>query len=253
MRIGISALLFNIEEALNLCKKIENIKHIEIGIDNLDECEKLCDYKDRIKELDLSLGIHLPMELNTCENVDYIRNSWIEFVEKLYDNVKEIDIKYINLHLGYVMSNRLKKNRDKYLNISSDFLKVLSDRIDTNISIENVYSDNGDFSNVGNIAYDFEYIFERVKNRRLWFCYDTGHNLINKDNYIKQLSQKIKIIHLSDNDGINDKHIGIGKGILSKEHIKEVVNLDTNYMVLEINYKDIEDSIKNLDFIMKEV
>ena len=43
------------------------------------------------------------MELNTCENIDYIRNSWIEFVEKLYENVKDLNIKYFNLHLGYVM------------------------------------------------------------------------------------------------------------------------------------------------------
>ena len=45
MRLGISALLFNIDEALELCKQIDYINHIEIGIDNLDECLILNKYK----------------------------------------------------------------------------------------------------------------------------------------------------------------------------------------------------------------
>jgi len=72
MEIGISALSFNIEEALDICEKIDEIKHIEMGIDNLEECENLYKYKGRIKKLNLSLGIHLPMELNACENITYI-------------------------------------------------------------------------------------------------------------------------------------------------------------------------------------
>jgi len=253
MEIGISALLFNIEEALDICEKIDKIKHIEMGIDNLEECENLYKYKGRIKKLNLSLGIHLPMELNACENITYIKSSWIEFVKKLDENLKDLDIKYFNLHLGYAMSDRLQKNKERYLNISNEFLQILNKEINTNISIENVYSNNGDFSNVGNIAYDFEYIFSKTKSNKLWFCYDTGHNLINEDDYINKLSSKIKIIHLSDNDGISDIHIGIGKGVLSKAHIKEVLKLNIKYMILEINYEHIEDSIKELNSIMKEV
>lgn len=253
MKIGIAALLFNIEEALDICKKIDRIKHIELGIDNIEECKSLYKYKDIIRELDLSLGIHLPMELNTCENVEYIRNSWVEFVNRLDEELKDLDIKYFNLHLGYVMSNRLKKNKDKYLNISTEFLQSLNQGVNINISIENVYSNHGDFSNVGNIAYDFEYIFSKIKSDKLWFCYDTGHNLINRDEYINKLNSKIKIVHLSDNDGMSDIHIGIGKGILSKEHIKEVLKLNPKYMVLEINYEHIECSLKKLDYIIKEV
>lgn len=253
MKIGISALLFNIEEALEICEKIDVIKHIEVGIDNLDECKILYKYKNRIEKLNLSIGIHLPMELNTCENIEYIRNSWIKFIKKVDEELIELNIKYFNLHLGYVMSNRLKKNKEKYLNISTEFLQTLRQEIKTNISIENVYSNRGDFSNIGNIAYDFEYIFNKIKSNELWFCYDTGHNLINEDDYINKLNSKIKIIHLSDNDGINDIHIGIGKGILSKEDIKEVLNLNVEYAVLEINYEHIAHSINELNYIMEEV
>lgn len=253
MIIGISALLFNMEEALDLCEKVSEIKHIELGLDNLDECAKLYKYKDRIEELGLSLSIHLPMELNTCENVEYIRKSWINFTKNISNDLKAFNIKYFNLHLGYVISNRLKRNKEKYLNNSIGFLEELCEEINCEITIENVYSNNGDFSNVGNTVYDFEYIFKVVKNDNLGFCYDTGHYLINKDNYINSLKNKVKVIHLSDNDGIDDIHIGIGRGILQKRHIKEVLNIEAKYMILEINYEHIKETINKLNSIMGEV
>lgn len=253
MIIGISALLFNIEEALHLCEEISEIKHIEVGLDNLDECIKLYEYKDRIKEIGLSLGIHLPLELNTCENIEYIRKSWVNFVINMDDELKDLDIKYFNLHLGYVMSNRIKKNKEKYLNHSIQFLKEISTKLKCKITIENVYSNNGDFSNVGNTAYDFEYIFNGIENSNIGFCYDTGHYLINKDEYLSLLKNKIEIVHLSDNYGIDDIHIGIGKGVLTNEHIRDVIDTNAKYMILEINYEHIKDSINKLNNIMGEV
>ena len=82
MKIGISALIFNIEEALKICEENKEINHIEIGIDNLSDCDKLKIYKDKINDLNLSVGIHLPMELNPCEDIVYIRDSWVKFVKE---------------------------------------------------------------------------------------------------------------------------------------------------------------------------
>lgn len=251
MKIGISALLFNLENALDLCEKLRNINHIELGIDNLSECKTIYKYINRINQLDLTLGIHLPMEFNTCDNIEYINNSWLKFFSKIENELKEFNIKYYNLHLGYVISSRLEKNREKYLDISSVFLDNLSKMTDSNITIENVYSNGGDFSNIGNKLYDFEYIFNKVKNKKLSFCYDTGHYLINRDDYINVIKDKIKVIHLSDNDGISDLHIGLGKGILTKEHIKKLLNTNAEYLILEINHNNIEESIKILENIKK--
>lgn len=253
MQLGISALLFNIEQALELCKKLDYITHIEIGIDNLEDCKVLYKYKDKIIDLRLSVGIHLPMELNTCENIKYIRDYWNEFISKINNNLKGLDIKYYNLHLGYIITDRLKKNRNKYIKNSIDFLNKTSLENGVTVSIENTYSKGGDISNVGNMVSDFEYIFENIKNSKVCFCYDTGHNLINNDDYINELKEKITIVHLSDNDGNEDSHLGIGMGVLSKKHIKEVLNLNPKYLVLEIDYEYIEDTIDKLNFIKKEV
>lgn len=253
MKLGVSALLFNLDKAIDICKKFDRIKHIELGLDNLDECFKLYKYKDELDKLGLSLGIHLPMEVNPCDNIEYIRTSWVGFINKMDNRLKEFNIDYFNMHLGYVISERLHKNKEKYLDNSILFFEELLKSGNKIISIENTYSKGGDFSNIGYIYEDFEYIFNRINDKKLCFCYDTGHNLINKGNYIENLNDRLEIIHLSDNDGIEDKHLGIGRGILSEKEIKGLLNLNAKYLILEINHNHIEETVDILDKIKKGV
>lgn len=246
MKIGISALPFNLEEALDICCKNKKIEHIEVGIDNLEDIDILKKYKDRIQNLNLSISIHLPMELNTCENIKYIRNSWIDFICEI-DKVLSVDfdVEYYNLHLGYVMTNRLDKNRQKYLKNTVEFLdnNKLNQKLNGKIiSIENTYSKGGDFSNVGDRVDDFNYIFNNIVSKDVCFCYDTGHDLINKSNY-SQISYITKIIHFSDNNGIEDLHIGYKKGILTDEIFDKIKEINPDYLILEINFDDIEYTI----------
>ena len=181
MRIGISALIFNLKEALQICEKNEDINHIEIGIDNLKDCEELKKFESEIKKLNLSAGIHLPMELNPCEDIEFIREKWIEFIVELNNQLNFLDISYFNMHLGYVMTNRLNKNKEKYLNNMVDFFNKLSAKINCLITIENTYTKGGDFSNMGSCVEDFIYIFNNNKNIK--FFYDSGHDLICKSEY----------------------------------------------------------------------
>lgn len=253
MKLGISALLFNLDEALELCEHIKEINHIEIGIDNLEDILSLNEYKDKFINLNLSLGIHLPMELNPCENIKYISQSWIDFIKKMDLNLEGFNIEYFNMHLGYALSERLYKNRTKYLDNSIEFLKELLKECNKTITIENTYSKGGDFSNVGYIYEDFKYIFNKVENKRLCFCYDTGHNLISNSNYIENLQNKFEILHLSDNDGIKDRHLGIGRGILSEDEIKKIINFSFKYLILEIDHEHVKETIDKLNKIKKEV
>jgi len=246
MKIGISALPFNLEEALDICEKNKKIDHIEVGLDNLEDVEVLKKYKAKIENLNLSVSIHLPMELNTCENIKYIRNSWIDFICKINDALSDdFDIKYYNLHLGYVMTNRLDRNRQKYLKNTVEFLndiklnKKLNGRI---LSIENTYSKRGDFSNIGDRVDDFNYIFNNIINNGVYFCYDIGHELISKNDYT-EVFDMTKIIHFSDNNGIDDLHLGYKKGVLTDEIFDKIEKINPNYLILEIDFKDIEDTI----------
>lgn len=246
MKIGISALTFQIQNAIDICKKYDYINHIEIGIDNIEDCKIVRKYLSDIKKFNLSIGIHLPMELNSCENINYINNSWIEFIEKISKELCEFDIKYFNLHLGYAITNRYYSKKYNYLDNSIKFLNILSSKINCYITIENTYSNGGDISNIGTSSDEFEYIFNNVKKHNVKFCYDTGHNLINKSKYLNNLSNEIKLVHLSDNDGKKDMHIGLGKGKLNLNEINQLISINPDIVILEVNYSDIESSLKVL-------
>lgn len=243
MKIGISALVHEIDKAIDICKNNDCVNHIEVGIDNLCECEKLLTYVNEFKSNNISIGIHLPMELNTCENIEYINKSWIEFIVKMEDKLKNMDVQYFNMHLGYVIKVRYEKNKEKYLDNTIKFLKNLD--INSDVFIENTYSHGGDVCNIGTTTYEFEYIFNSVSNAG--FCYDTGHNLINEDDFVVKLKDKINLIHLSDNDGVIDSHIGLGRGNLNLSNIDDLVNLKPKFIIVEVGYKNINESIKLLE------
>ena len=241
IRIGISSLIFNINEALEICNKNKEINHIEIGIDNISDCELLKKYAETIKKLNLSVGIHLPMELNPCEDIIFIKDKWINYINILNEELKFLNISYFNMHLGYVMTNRLTRNKVKYLNnIVYFFNQLLLKNNNLLITIENTYTKGGDFSNVGSDVEDFEYIFKCNKDIR--FCFDSGHNLICKSNYYL-LKNKIKVIHLSDNNGVEDEHSGILKGNLTSQELKIILSLKPEFLVLEMNLNDVEESL----------
>ena len=240
MKVGISALIFNLKEALDICENNKEINHIEIGIDNIKDCEELKRYEYKIKDLHLSVGIHLPMELNPCEHIEFIRNKWIDYIITLNEKLNFLEISYFNMHLGYVMTNRLSKNKEKYLNNIIDFFNKLLKIKNLPITIENTYTKGGDFSNVGSKVEDFHYIFQH--NENINFCYDTGHNLICKSNY-NLLKDKIKIIHLSDNNTKEDEHLGLMKGKLDYNELKYILSINPEFLVLEMNFDDIEESL----------
>lgn len=245
MKMGVSLLLFNLKEGLKLCSDNKLIEHIEIGVDNISDCDEIAKYKDKIKELNLSVGIHLPMELNTCEEVDYIRDRWVDFINIVHEKLGDLNVQYYNMHLGYVRSGKLNRRNKKYLHNSIDFFDKLSlneNLKDTYITMENTYSDGGDLCWVGNNMEDFFYIFSNTKNKNLYFCYDSGHDLINRSNYFS-LKDKFKVLHLSDNDGYMDQHLGLNNGILSEFMVRQMMSSKAEYLVLEMDLKYIKSSI----------
>ncbi len=242
MRLGISALVSNLSEALEICKANKEINHIEIGIDNISDCKELKKYETSIKNLGLSVGIHLPMELNACEDILFIKEKWIEYIVKLNKEISYLNACYFNMHLGYVMTNRFTNNKKKYLdNILNFFDKLLSNNNSLPMTIENTYTKGGDFSNVGSDVEVFEYILNH--NEDIKFCFDSGHNLINRSDYFS-LENKTQVIHLSDNNGIEDEHKGLLEAKLSKEELNKILSMQkAEFLILEMKFEYIEQSL----------
>lgn len=63
---------------------------------------------------------------------------------------------------------------------------------------------------IENIDYQdlFVKVFEKIDNKYLRFCYDSGHNncFDSHFNYLKKYQDKLICLHLHDNDGLDDLH-----------------------------------------------
>ncbi len=236
----------DLKEKIKICKEI-GFNHIEVGIDHLEEWEFVYEEKESIQRNGMTLGVHMPMELNACENINYIQKYWMKFFIDHYNKGREINVKYYNLHLGYGLKNKVKKYREKYLENALYFFYTLLEKIkDADIYIENTYSHEGDLINLGNKVVDFQYIFKKIHKNNFGFCYDTGHALIDKDDYISSLNNHIKLLHLNDNDGKEDLHLGLNEnGRLKETEIQYLLKLENlQYMVLEMDKKFLKNSKK---------
>lgn len=245
MKIGIGALVSNMKEGIEFCKNNSIISHMEIGVDSLSDCDELRKYAQELIEMGLTIGIHLPLEVNTCEDIEMIRHKWVHFVKQIFKETSYLSPKYYNLHLGYGLKSSLNRDRIKYLRNTVEFLDDLYDEKQINLTIENTYTKNGEVCSIGTRVEDFEYIFEHTKNNNVKFCYDTGHDLINRSNYFK-LWNKFKVVHLSDNDGSIDQHLGISNGQLSEYMIRKALSSNGEYIVLEMQLMYVKDSTETL-------
>lgn len=254
MRIGFSSMAYEIKEKIKICEKL-GFNHIEVGIDNLEDWNYLYHNKDEFIKNDISIGVHMPMELNTCDPIKMANKFWLDYFYENYKKGKVLNVRYYNLHLGYGLKNKVEKDRIGYLNNTANFLlQFLNNIDDVDIYIENTYSKNGDLINLGNMMSDFEYLFKNVTKYNLGFCYDTGHNLINKDEYLNILSEKIRLVHLSDNDGNEDLHLGLSEnGLITEKDIKDIVEIKKNkYLVFEMNTKYLNESLDLYKKIFKK-
>ena len=248
MKIGISTMAKNVKEKIRICKEL-SFNHLEIGIDNFEDWNYVKDSYCDLKRSNISIGIHLPMEMNVCEPIKHINDSWLNYLRENHNEGKKIGVEYYNLHLGYGIKNKVLRNRENYLDNALYFFYNLFNNIDDiKISIENTYSEIGDFINLGTNVDDFKIIFDNIETDKLFFCYDSGHNLINKSEYIEKINHKIKLTHLSQNDGIKDLHLGLSQnGKLKIDEIKNILKLKhLEYVVLEMDNIYLKDSKKIL-------
>jgi len=78
---------------------------------------------------------------------------------------------------------------------------------------------------------------------------DVAHANLNSQirDFLKQLPQKIVHIHISDNDGISDLHLGIGYGNVNWNHFAKLIKTADYCNLLVIELTDhIEESIQFL-------
>jgi sugar phosphate isomerase/epimerase len=92
----------------------------------------------------------------------------------------------------------------------------------------------------------FETVMQEISSPNLGFCYDSSHDWITDEesptSILRQWSHRLTNVHLSDNDGIEDRHWLPGEGIvdwLEVCHILSGLNFP-GHLMLEVMPKETE-------------
>ncbi|HOV13976.1 MAG TPA: TIM barrel protein, partial [Spirochaetota bacterium] len=137
---------------------------------------------------------------------DYsVKNS---FIEELVDFSNKLEPLTVTIHF-----NKLTEDVLEFMLIN--LKKTIK------LSIENVVDNINKY-------YDTDYLEFMKKNKKIYNIYSTfdiGHSFINNEDIITQFEKlnkpgvEISTMHIHNNDGVNDSHLSLDKGVINYKEI----------------------------------
>ncbi|MCP8307874.1 MAG: sugar phosphate isomerase/epimerase [archaeon] len=172
-----------------------------------------------------SFTVHSPYsEINIADLDALRRRESLAKLKRSIDSAAKIEAKALVLHPGLKMKDQIVAER-----LNEESILTLYDYAESfglTLALENMTSNTQYFMTK---PIDFEEFLERTRIR-LKIAFDIGHahvgDLVNE--FVSKLSDKFIIIHVHDNNGMRDEHLGIGDG--------------------SIDWDDFADQIMELDF-----
>lgn len=239
--IGISTLClsdYRLEFALEYLSNLSN--YIEVISEGFHDVKK---YGEVLESFDLKYSIHLPfIGLDIANIREEIRNASLDIIKDGIDASVKYDPFIYVVHPGMVAAKHLKKENMDAFKKSVIFLNELSLEYSIDIALENM---------------PLKFLFltrpdELSLIDGLKFCLDIGHANITK-NIDEFLYREINHVHIHDNNGLSDDHLGLGLGNIDIELVLERLKNKQKMpnIVIELNKKeDLEPSIRLLNSLL---
>lgn len=231
----------------------ERIKQIkESGYDYImlwceDETyPKFIDKKDLIKivkSYDLYLdNVHLPFD-----NINYLwlegidRQNKVDEVKRWMYECKECGAETVVLHAtngnNIMLNNSLGyKSFEEIINEANN--------IKLRVALENTQ-----------MLYYLDFILEEIKSDYVGLCYDSSHDFIKGQScgdILDKWKDRLFCVHLSDCDGISDKHWIPGKGIVNWDKIINIIKqTNCKSFSMETYPSESEKNLKPNEFLIK--
>lgn len=186
-------------------------EYLEKEIDGLQK------HIDAIKNIK-SRSVHGPFADLCLGSFDkMIRDVTRNRFEYAYDVAEKLEAKNIVLHHGYVPKTSYPPNWIKRsIVFFNDFFVDKSN--DIKIHLENVLEFNSD------ILFG---LIEGLQGKSIDVCLDIGHAHCNSKilvvEWIKRLNDNIGYVHMHDNNGLEDEHLGLGMGNIPLDEVCEAL------------------------------
>ncbi len=235
-------------------KIIDLLKKYEIGLELvlfsspycLDKQDEFIEnYKNELGDLygQIDISLHGPyVELSPGTRDELIAKVSKYRMQQVYDVAKKMNAKYIVYHNAYYPNTysyiEWMQNAPDYWN------EFLQDKKKDNIKIhiENVFEED---------YFIINELMEEIGDEKTSVCLDVGHvNVYSKvevKEWMRILKKYIKHMHIHNNKGDKDSHLGINKGSLDLLKILDSVKNEDISISLEISdLKQLEESLEIL-------
>lgn len=234
-----------LEKVLPLCDKYQLGIEIQ-GFHNtniMETTRERIDIYKSILPISIERHLHAPFwDLCLGSNNKKIAEVTRYFFDYAYEIADELDCKSITVHHGYVPNTSSpQKWTDRAIAFWNDFLEAHPGSI--NLYMENQLEFNPDIL----VA-----IIDSLPDNRVAVNLDIGHahcaGKIPVIEWIKQLSNRIKYVHLHQNNGIIDEHLGLTQGTIPMRKVLDALEEYSPNAVwaLECNEESMEESIELL-------
>ncbi len=222
----------------------------ELGIDAYAIDELTEDWHkslaERLKKENMECGVHLPfLDLQPGSMDDLILKATRERLKKAMDIAKIYSPKFMVAHANFIPF--YCEFFSKWINRAIETWKQVLEKWPENrppLYLENVreYDPRPLVDLLSELSSDVD----NVK-----FCFDIGHwssygggsRYKNLSNWIQTLSPYLAHLHLHDNDGVKDQHIGLGLGSIPWEEffsLLELLNLSPTFTLEPHSKEDMD-------------
>jgi sugar phosphate isomerase/epimerase len=213
-----------LDQVLPIALKYQvGIEVLEFAIpENLDQAASLLpEIRQKVSAIPL-IGLHGPFsELVPASRDPLVRQVARTRCQQGFELAQMIGARHLILHSGYLPKTY---PREQWIQNSFDFwVNFLTDKSTPNmIHVENVYED--DFTALGELI---DRVNQAYQGERLSICLDIGHVNANSSkslaDWIIGLGDRIRYVHLHNNDGILDDHWRLDKGKIDVRQVLELL------------------------------
>ncbi len=172
-------------------------------------------FKDLLSSYNFILGVHAPYaDVNLASLNPFISSSARRVLSWCIRVSDYLEADYLISHMGMFPSDYPRRLRRKALDNLIRVLRTMAQRAnDSNVDllVENSPKDDG--SNIGSTIEEIRHICLRSG---LNVALDLGHanTMGSLLDYVNELHDIMKVIHIHDNDGERDLHLPLGRGNL---------------------------------------
>ena len=207
-------------------------------------------FNELLPSYDLHYSVHAPIcDINIASISGPIREASMKETLDTIKAANDLGIDRITVHPG-LSSMSVHGIEDRYIAYARQSMEVLdkvSKEYNVTLAIENMPNP---FFFLGRKAEELAYI---VEGTELGICFDIGHaNTTGQiDAMIDTFGDRIKNIHIHDNNGEKDEHLTIGKGKIDfKKVLSKLSFYDRNFVIESKTYDSAYESQSVLESLL---